>query len=264
MAGVPIAFLHIHKTGGTTLKAAMTRVFGGSRVLNISTANHANNTRDVRAFLADPDPHIAVVTGHFWIGALVPAPGPHRRITMLRHPVDRLLSLYYYFLKRQEMGRWQEFAGMENPTLQEAIRAAVPDRQVKALSRGMPPRESTREDLETAKRHLAESFAAFGLQERFNESLVLFAQSLGWERLPLYRRYKRSRRPREVPPGIPELVAELNPLDMELYAYAEALFAERIAAQPPAYRRALAQFQMVNSLYAPAAGLRDRLRGWKE
>jgi DNA repair exonuclease SbcCD ATPase subunit len=85
----------------------------------------------------------------------------------------------------------------------------------------------TEEMLEQAKRNLREELVFFGLTERFDESLVLAKQRLGFRSI-LYKSSGRvnTKRPRgdEVSEELAAAAERCNRYDIELYRYAEELF----------------------------------------
>ncbi len=95
--------------------------------------------------------------------------------------------------------------------------------------------------LARAKESLGSGFAAFGLVERFDESLLVLNAAFDWP-LRAYRRERasavpvRDGQPRvsatvaDLPPASRELIAERNQLDRELYAFAAERFEERLRA----------------------------------
>lgn len=96
------------------------------------------------------------------------------------------------------------------------------------------PDRAQDEVLALAKKHLEESFCFVGIQERFEESLLLLADEIGLQKLFHERRNM-------LRPGLADavsaedrvLAARLNNADLELYAFARTLFERRVAAAGP-------------------------------
>lgn len=97
--GRPVVFLHLFKCGGTTVIERLRARLGSAAVLHV---------RDVRAFEASlrDDPSIVrrhgAVVGHLSLPLLETFFPDWAWITVLRDPVDRLLSQYHHF--RREAG----------------------------------------------------------------------------------------------------------------------------------------------------------------
>jgi len=170
------------------------------------------------------------IHGHFGYRLFRRLNLPHRKVTTLRHPVDRVVSLYHYHRSVDEP---QQMAWLtKRLTLEEfidsdhaVIRANVDNGQTWQLFHDIPPfcraqyrHWRGRDILAQAKENLA-GFDVVCIQEHFAESLDTLEERLG---LPLNRRARanvNAHRPRltDVPQRILDKIADRNPLDMELY-----------------------------------------------
>jgi hypothetical protein len=92
---------------------------------------------------------------------------------------------------------------------------------------------------------------AFGLTERFDETVLLFAKELGWNHL-LFGVANRSGEKVPVTPGILDACRPLIEQDVLLYQHASKVFDERIEAEGPRFRDAVAAYRAV---LAEARGL---------
>ncbi|MBB4305328.1 hypothetical protein GGD81_004403 [Rhodobium orientis] len=102
----PIVFLHLFKCGGTSIIDAMGRIVGMERLY------HAKNLERLRAELADPDAPVnkaAVVAGHMRSDQIAEWFAGAPVFTVLRDPVDRMISQYFHF--RREGARLAEDRG---------------------------------------------------------------------------------------------------------------------------------------------------------
>nr|WP_300908623.1 hypothetical protein [uncultured Desulfovibrio sp.] len=115
------------------------------------------------------------------------------------------------------------------------------------------------EVLALAKKHLKECFCLVGIQERFDESLLLLSEEIGLHRL--YYERRNMLRPGAIS-GIDDrdraLAAELNSADMELYAYACELFEQRVEEAGPAFAARLREFRFLNGKYQKMCALVDK------
>jgi hypothetical protein len=103
--------------------------------------------------------------------------------------------------------------------------------------------------LEVAKTNLRDHFAAVGITERFDASVLLMAQVSGW-RDPFYvsQKVTRSRPARgEVPATTVDLIAGYNTLDSELYAFGLELHERAVRAAGPPFQARLEIFQRLNA-----------------
>jgi hypothetical protein len=82
-----ILHIHIEKTGGTALRMALQRALGpGAKRF---PQHHESKLADIV-----PD-EWDLISGHFGYGRLAPLGG--RLVVLLRDPVDRFMSVYYYW-----------------------------------------------------------------------------------------------------------------------------------------------------------------------
>jgi hypothetical protein len=89
-----ILHVHIEKTGGTALRLALQRAIGpgGKRF----PQHHESKLADIV-----PD-EWDLISGHFGYGRLAPLGG--RVVVLLRDPVDRFMSVYYYWREMHRKG----------------------------------------------------------------------------------------------------------------------------------------------------------------
>ena len=91
-----VLFVHIQKTGGISLYNALARAFGAGRSMRFERSSEAFRAQ----YLAMPDAEIAryrLLSGHFnlpfWLQRDL---GPRVVVSMVREPVERVLSTYRY------------------------------------------------------------------------------------------------------------------------------------------------------------------------
>jgi hypothetical protein len=164
---------------------------------------------------------------------------------MLRDPVARVLSAYYFVLRRpfnplhRKLKR--ERLGVEN-----CIRL-FPQRQnlqCRFIAGVEDPATSDERLLEIAKENLTKSFSVVGICERFEESLALISNTFGWD-VPFYRNQKVSKSRPTVEPKLADLVREHNRLDEELYEFGKKLFEQSLQEKKDAVREALTNLRAV-------------------
>jgi len=244
-----VVFVHVPRTGGTTLRSVFTTAYGADAVRapgNIFRS--VDRTRSgLKRLAAGRHLGLRVVAGHVPFGlACTLMPEGTRYVTLLRDPVERALSHY-------EHARTHHHRPLSpRPTRARPSAAALPIAAALALedaiardehlldnlaTRMLCDAESPYGDLpddalESAKRNLRDRFELVGLTERMDESIVLLDRLLGTGRAPYTSRRVRRRRAGGKPSA--DALAEIgrrNALDLELYAFAGELFAERVAAQ---------------------------------
>lgn len=115
--------------------------------------------------------------GHALFGLHRHLDRPCRYFTLLRDPVQRVVSHYYYHKRRYPDStlaarNLKTFLQSDHPVAQS-------NRQVRFLS-GTDPVQSPNASLRIAKDHLTNDVTVFGLTNRFDASLLLFRTCLDW------------------------------------------------------------------------------------
>jgi hypothetical protein len=220
-----VIFLHIPKTGGTTITRMLRKEFSRQECFD-----HVKLKARRRRHLEQPDGvhhGIKCVLGHYRYGIHTHFDQPARYFTMLRDPVERILSMYSY--KREK----NHDNVTEDTTLAEFLEHHEPasNGQTHYLCDAPEVRgDPEYPDVESAKRNLMRC-TAFGLTEFFDDSLRLY-QAKG---IPIGIKYSvrnvtgaRLRRDDVSETDMNELLAR-NALDIELYDFARQEF-ERLRA----------------------------------
>ncbi|RVT57208.1 sulfotransferase family 2 domain-containing protein [Niallia taxi] len=213
-------FLHIPKTGGTTLNSVFTRQYTVKEF-----HNHDLFDRKIIPLSELDKEHkkrINAISGHHFYGIHEHFNKPYRYFTMLRHPVDRVLSLYYYLKENDYPG----YEWMKEMTLEEFVEA-TPEAQNNqtTLLCGYP----INPDVNIAKERIM-SFDMVGITELFNESLYLFKKTFKWHNIQ-YRKMNmtKSRLTKEVlPEETLRLIEKYNEMDIEVYDYAKKLLLNKL------------------------------------
>lgn len=216
----PVVFLHVPKTGGSTLHRALTARFGAAhvgfrpgRVAGEPSRHTGYEDRDPddaaarnrfalaqwEALPAERRAGARIVTGHVFFGfhTLVRPPGaePRAYLTLLRAPLPRIRSLYAHRVRNGTLapGFEQYLAAGEGWALDNAqVRRWV------TPGRGARSGRVTATMCDDACANLVAHGLGVGVTERFDESLVVIARALGVAPFP----YETTNR------GAPALVQE--------------------------------------------------------
>jgi len=247
-----LIFVHIPKTGGTTLDQVLNREAGGN-VYWLS-----GGARDAMDRLAEmpveESTRFDLYAGHLPWGLHTAIAAPCRYVTMLRHPVERLVSHYYHVHGEPGHRSYKQIVegGMSLlDFVTSDITLEVDNLQTRFVA-GLEANDAAPLDgctellLETALENLQESFAGFGVQEYFDESLLLLHDALGWAHQPFYvsQRVNASRpRHREISDEVREAITRRNQLDIRLHAWATERAKAAIDGGGEAFQRRLEQFR---------------------
>jgi hypothetical protein len=245
--------VHLPKCGGTTLNRLIEWEYPLTRVFSIDPSFFRWSYRRLLRWPSYRLARMQVFQGHMPFGL-------HRRLsqksayfTILRDPVDRGISEYYYALSRVVHPQHRM---MKSLGLDEYIRLTPYANVQTKLLAGEDPGydflggDCNDETLEHAKENLLSHFAVAGLTERFDETLALAKVTFGW-RLSNYRSFNITKgRPRkeEVPAAIREVIAERYQYDVQLYNFAQGLFEELLARNRDQIRSAMAAINAAKQL----------------
>jgi GT2 family glycosyltransferase len=243
-------FLHMRKTAGVAVRDALINRFPAS-----SSPYFLAQPGDSR----DPNVH-PLVTGHVHYGFVKKLHEQPSIFTMLRDPLDRALSAYYFFrghdqAKLDELKQFvpadeyaqriefltkarqcslAEFLAREP----ELARFHLGNLQTRQLLHAQVTGDLNETHLSEALKNL-EDCDVIGLLERLPESIALLEHRMGWEGVGSIRpqNVTRERLPKQqVDPAALDILTSWNRLDDELYQRAQKIFEARLEAmraKPP-------------------------------
>lgn len=261
-----LLFVHIPKAAGSSLGDVIHRQYPPGTIFQLHGRTWQDSVRDFLALPEEERRRYRVVAGHMDFGLHEHLPVETAYLTMVRDPVERVISNYHYvlrepghFLHDEVVGRGLDLRAYAESRLapqlengQTRILAACNDLALRC----------SEIDLERAKRNLEERFVAVGVSERFDESILLFARALGWGR-PLYRRANVTEgRPRRdaFDAETIDAIVERNLLDLELHRWCTERLDREIGELGDAFTRELRAFERANRLFGVASRARRRLR----
>jgi len=239
-------FLHIAKTGGTTLNTTLRWVYSPTVCRRIPAGRPDEAYQWLERKEHQPNLDYELLMGHAQFGIHEYVDEKPQYFTMLRHPVRRVVSLYYYIKSGWPDSRYASM-GLE-AFLESDHRAAQSNDQVRIIS-GIDPDVNPSEALQQAKSNLRNEVVVFGLTEHFDESLLLFRRKLEWTRPPVYVSSNVNRkRPtvEELPSATVDAVRKENELDLELYRFANKQFQSTLEEDYPEIERDLERFDRMN------------------
>jgi hypothetical protein len=242
-SGPLIVVHHVQKTAGTSLRRVVRANLPPSESETLPYLHKEASTPQeflswhgdwYRGLDDDRRARLTCVMSH-WAGYLLPAlDRPADALVLVREPVDRTLS-YYWFKQRRRgperplepLGRLYELRGnrsdgVERPGLWDQLcnwqsRALLsPFHDTSELGHSAGPAANAdlwRERL----RELVERVYVAGVQDRFSEYLELLAQRYGWEVFEPRNKVNEIRPVEDVSPELREKILAHNWLDAELY-----------------------------------------------
>jgi hypothetical protein len=254
-----IIFLHIPKTAGTTLLRILDRHYRPDQTFSF---DNEHLYEDFLSLTRAQKAQLRLLRGHMNFGPHELLPNPVAYFTVLREPIDRVIS-YYYFIRRTPAHYCYDLITSNNMSLLEFVEskadhmvANAQTRMLSGLALGFD--ECTEETLERAKENLQNHFAVVGLMEKFDTTLALLRRAFGWHDIYYRKQNVTANRPRksQLPSETIEALLEVNQLDIKLYEYAQRLFGDQIRRQGPQFKAAVKLFQVSNALRRPPASTR--------
>jgi len=221
-----LIFLHLVKNGGSTMREIIEREYGRKYVMTIDNSNESdflNMTREEKEILK-------VLQGHMQFGHHQRFESKVFYITLLRKPFSRILSFYNYFGTLPNHPRYEEVinSSFYDFMVNSEGRPNIHNGQVRNIS-GIDDKPELM--LEKALDNIEKHFSVVGLLERYEESLIIMKQFLGWKKYPTYAKRNVSKKlleKSEVTERESKLLNEMNKADIQLYEIMEGKFDQMI------------------------------------
>ena len=251
-----VIFLHVPKAAGQTLNVILARQYDPRATVVLTDPSSVARALDRGA--GRP----ALLRGHVPYGIHEELGIDALYITMLREPVSRVVSVYRY-VWRNPGHPLHELVRSKGMTLKDFVthdidREDVVNGQTRLIA-GRSEAEPDSSALVRATQHLRD-MAAVGVVERFDESMMLFRESLDWT-VPFYT--KRNVAPErsvteKLSPDVRGLIESMNRLDIDLYRDALRLLDERISTAGALFGARVVTFQLFNRLAGIYVALREK------
>lgn len=265
-------YQHTPKTGGSSLKRAIESQYKKNELLYIYDIENRVTQKDFAWYQKyyDDLPNkkkqsLKCILGHSAGGFAGAVHQPFTVFTLLRDPVDRALSLYYYGISLPDdtIYKFARIIKKYNLTLEQIfsddLKNYIPaddpyspfneffNGQIRSILRPLRHQLRWFENLSGDKNQvqyeqealdaafdLIERYYVIGFQEQFNDSIELFAHKFGWKG-DLYHRINITTKRllvNEITSGLKQKIIEHNQLDFALYQNAFAKFQDKIRNIP--------------------------------
>ncbi|MGJ3247444.1 MAG: hypothetical protein ACFE0I_15400 [Elainellaceae cyanobacterium] len=236
-----LCFIRVQKTGSSTLTSIVDSKFHVDRIWSpppYKPPLPSTPAADLELY--------DLFRGHFGYDIRNFLPKKPVYITMLRHPIQRVISLYKFYSRRPDHPDSSMASKVAtSSSIEDFVRSPIP--QVRARTSNCQAHQIASgfwdenltdlinmpdaDLLDLAKDHL-DQFAFVGLTERFNESILLLSYIFGWYPAMEYQslRVSSSSSPlSEIDPGLVALISDYNSVDLHLYDYAQTWFESRFS-----------------------------------
>jgi len=226
-----IIFLHLPKTAGTTLNRLIEWEYSLGEMYSVDPVLFEWSFARLRRLSKRRLRRTRMFKGHMLFGLHEVLPQPATYITVLRDPVERVLSAFYFMRSYKLHPLYWKFRN-EKWTVEEFVQRSTRDNvQCKIIANAHYHSPCTQEVLDRAIDHLDNYFSVVGLSERFEESLALMKLRFGWQ-LNSYSSFNVTRaRPKkgDLPQATLDLISEKNRFDVALYQHAVRLFESAVS-----------------------------------
>lgn len=262
-----LIFLHLPKTAGSTLHRIIEREYKSKLIYSIDNFRTQESVAEFKSLPEAQRREIKVLKGHMRFGLHEYLPQPSSYITVLREPVDRVISHYYYVLRKPNHYLYEQVKS-KNMSLKDYVSSGITKeldnsqaRLLSSIAADIPYGECSSDVLESAKKNLQEHFAVVGLADKFDETLILLKQAFNWK-TPFYIKANITRnRPlrEDIPQETLDVIEKYNQLDIELFNYAKQKFEEQINQLGNSFEIEMAQLNLLNRIYTKTYPIYCRL-----
>ncbi len=244
-----VIFLHLPKTAGTTVNRLIEWEYPLKEMYSVDPVLFQWSAAHLRALPPERLRKIRMFKGHMAFGLHEVLPQKATYITVLRDPVDRVISAFY-FMRSYKLHPLYWKMRRQNWTLEDFVNNSQRDNVQSKIVAGSEYNEPcTREIVETAKNNLRNHFSIVGLSARLEESLALMKLRFGWK-LSSYSSFNVTRsRPkkRDLPQATLDLIHQRNAFDIELYACAQEIFESAVQANADEVKRIAGELEAARS-----------------
>lgn len=206
-----VFFVHFPSCAGSTFWAVLKAHYGVMRVLRIKNVGSWEDSL-ASGFQSGKFQKLDAIGGHMSY-QLARQYCPERHyITFLRHPVDRAQSLYRRKIRN---GRWTRDESLGE---RDIVRFWQREQNTGKMRSYFTPSAGVEPTVAQVVALISSQMSAFGLMERFDQSLLLMAEALGWDEVPVYLQRNIGNSKRR--PLSDEVTAELNEIlafDIEVF-----------------------------------------------
>jgi hypothetical protein len=281
-----LLFLHLARTGGLTLVDILSRNFEADEFLRIEMAevepspmgtwSHRAVERALERMSGSEVENLRAVWGHYGFGIQSHLPKPSACMTILRDPIDRMISAYYY-----DVHHVWSVRGGPTPTLDDYVSRkshydlGIDNYMTRVLgsTAGLDPFDGTATtenwprptdaDFEAAAANL-ERCMIVGVTDSFDETLLILGSDLRWSLSDLVYNPRNASTLKPAPGDIPtsarDKLLHWNQYDAMLVERARAHLARRVATYRGDFQKDLALLRRLNAMFQGGAPITELRR----
>ena len=250
--------LHIPKTGGTTLRDIIQRQYRAEKILMIPKLDESENI--IKEISASHINQLKLIQGHLKYGIHNHFHRRAKYFAIIRDPINRVLSTYYYVLSQKNNPQNLSTANNQMTIydfVQSGVNPFLINGQTQLISGKTGeidnPIIESEELFSLAKENIENDFLFLGITEMFDETILILKNMLGWH-MPYYsiaNRTKKKPNYDAVNPTIISFIKEHNQLDIKLYNITKTSLLNRIAEENDIFQDRINKFKKINKLLNP-------------
>lgn len=223
-------FMHIPKTGGSTFHSILGKYYPKNKIQNIFGVH--KSSPEIIALEKRPREElesIRLLKGHLTFGIHRYLPQTCEYITLLRDPVERVISQFYY-IKNNPNNPLHEDVHQSGMSIREFVESGL----VTGMNNGqarfltgyverLPYGDETnlyQDAIENIKNH----FSWVGTTEQFDKSILILQNIMGWKSPPYYFKQNVSQSRKKADNFEEheiEAIKKANSVDIDIYKWAE-------------------------------------------
>ena len=246
-----IIHLHIPKTGGTTLRDIVYRQYSAKNILTIPTIDKSKIIVD--ALSSNKKKQLELIQGHLKYGVHNNFERSAKYFAIMREPIDRVLSTYYYIISQDNNP--QNLSNAKKPMsiynyMNSGINPFLINGQTQLISGRTcsidDPLIKSNELLKIAKENIDKNFIL----------ILLLKKLLNWNS-PYYSKANRTKNKpdyNKIDTEIRNFIKEHNQLDINLYNYVKKVINNKINEAGKEFVNDLNHFKRINSMINPIFG----------
>jgi hypothetical protein len=252
-----------------------TTIEGNELYSGLGLATDEYCRRRLAAYAPDDLQRIRYATGHVPMGLHRAFARPAKYYTVIRHPVDRVISDFFFriqenepYLKDGRLLTFEEYVESRYDIFlndyQVRVVSGCPELDAPPRGRGVqiPGAPVGHHHLEEAKLNIEKYFLVAAPLERMTELALLVRRVYGWPMRRLLTEYKAPTRQRprvnDVSPGVIKIIEACNSYDLELYEWV----AKRFATQRQLFKSELSRDRRVLEITSRALNAAGELLPW--
>jgi len=219
-----IAFIHIPKTAGTSLRQIVAKEYLPKECLYLYEDLLANFKKPYIFQAIKVNLSLAkILYGHFYFGIHESLEVPSVYICVLRNPIKRVISYYNHIAHNpSEVAIYKKIQGGMSllEMLQNQVSAQTDNLMTRMLAGKMNASFKDQQILEVAIENIHKYFYFIGLTENFSDSVNVLGKKLGWKQHEIpYSNVNSNKIVQEIDSKTRSAIEEHNHLDILLYEY---------------------------------------------